>query len=429
MDEHYQNLKSYITTRLQTGAAPDAIRQDLVQHNWDPAIVDRALTELVPTGAAPIPAPQAQPTAPVDQTAAGYTGQAAPAVQQTGPYAQPQASPADPYATSQPQVAADPYAPVQAVPQNSTVQQPGSGNVIPKPTPKYKVFTAVADTIQAIRRNLIEYIAVAAIAIAIVLGVTFGLVVMLTTVVFGKILGHGGSIATSISLILTIVILYYAISTAATTLLQIVTNTAIAEGADGKRTSIAHIVQSGIRLIGKVLLTNLLVGLVAVAPLLITSVILIVGAFASLASGLSGTHSSFGGGSLIVMILLQMIAILWIIFAMFRFALAPIVAMFEPGTSPWKSLGRSHQLLQGGGKWFLFKGSLLVLAVVLLLALVTGQSLKELQGTSNIAVNAVAIIIEVLANGALVMLYRNRRMVKDTQTLATQVADQPARYS
>jgi uncharacterized integral membrane protein len=65
-----------------------------------------------------------------------------------------------------------------------------------------------------------------------------------------------------------------------------------------------------------------------------------------------------------------------------------------------------------GGQWFLVKGFLLLLLLVIVLAIATHKNLSELMNSNNIAINIVLIIASIIVNGVLVMLYHNRKIVR-----------------
>lgn len=53
--EHFTQLIHYIMQQKQAGRSPDAIRQQLLAHYWDPHMVEAALqqTRTIPTQAEP----------------------------------------------------------------------------------------------------------------------------------------------------------------------------------------------------------------------------------------------------------------------------------------------------------------------------------------------------------------------------------------
>lgn len=120
-----------------------------------------------------------------------------------------------------------------------------------------------------------------------------------------------------------------------------------------------------------------------------------------------------GGASLLLLLLSLLVAIVWTYIATVRFALAPYVALFEPNVAIRDTLKRSKHLLLKGGQWFLVKGFLLLLLLLIILAIVTHQNLRQLTATGNLLTNLFLIVLSVLINGTLVMLYRNRKIVRE----------------
>jgi hypothetical protein len=356
MDEHYQKLKEYFQYHRQQGVDPGELRKGLVQQGWDEATIDRAIQDTHPASEASTAQPA---TLAQDQSDAQHTA------------------------------------------------SPVSGPVLPEATPKYKVFTALMDTVVGIRRNALTYFASAVIAFVaaiILIGIVGALVGQF---ILTKLTSVGGSVGSFFITILAIALIAGAFLSLAATLIQIVTNLALNEGADGRKSTIKHTLRSGVGRIGKVLVTNFIVGLVVIGPLLAITIISLVILFTQRKFAGSGT------GMMIIILLLQLISIIWLVLGLLRYSLAPVVAMFEPNVSAWKTLARSSQLLGSMGKLFVFKGVLLILLILVITAAITGQTLKELQNSNNPWVNVEFIIVNIFANGAMVMLYRNRRMVKD----------------
>lgn len=106
--------------------------------------------------------------------------------------------------------------------------------------------------------------------------------------------------------------------------------------------------------------------------------------------------------------LLMIAALIWAIIVHLRLALAPYIAIFEPEVPVRQTLQKSSTILKKGGQWFIVKGFLLVLAIIILLGAATGSNLRELQNSGSIFVNVVLLVVSILVVGAMTMLYFNR---------------------
>jgi uncharacterized membrane protein len=175
---------------------------------------------------------------------------------------------------------------------------------------------------------------------------------------------------------------------------------ALAAGVEGHHIGIGAVLSEGIRRMLRIVLANLLV--IAVIALPVVGLI-VIGSFTS----------RDAGASRMLYYLLPLITIIWTIIAMLRYSLAAYIALFEPELPLFAILSRSNQLLKGGGQWFVVKGVLLIFLVAIIMSIVTRQSLSELTASSNLGVVLVFLIMSLLANGSMLMLYRNRKAVKD----------------
>lgn len=170
------------------------------------------------------------------------------------------------------------------------------------------------------------------------------------------------------------------------------------------KSSIGATLSLGIAKVGRMATANILFALITFWPIaLIISLPIIL-----MASG------SAVGSSPALLPILMLAAMVWACIASIRFALVPYVALFEPDVPIVKALGRSKYLLLKGGQWFLVKGFLLLLLVFTILSLATHQNFSELMNSNSIAVNILLILLSVMTNGALVMLYLNRRVIKSS---------------
>ena len=102
----------------------------------------------------------------------------------------------------------------------------------------------------------------------------------------------------------------------------------------------------------------------------------------------------------------------WLIGTLMRYGLAPYVALFEHNLHGWKIFKRSRQLLAGNGGWFVAKVVSCLIIAALGLALLTGKDWRQVAATDNIFIDVAFGVLLLIANGLLVMFYRNRRLLK-----------------
>ena len=368
--DHQTQLTNYIQQHLQAGTPPDTIRTTLLQAGWHAEMVDQALQDILgqqPSQSAELPdaAPNTE-TAPTQQ----YTYQETATTSTQPTEQQPQ--------QTQPAVAAVADAPV-----------------------KYKIFRAVSDTIRAIRNNFPPYLGLTVSSYLI----SGALYVPLT---IGATLLAASLFAESSTLILLAFIIPTLLSLAGLVIVSAfiiaATSMAVADGAEGRKTSFFTTLVKAFKVVPRILGANLLVFAVSIAPIILLT---------ALAFALGGA----GGGALmnIILILGGLGSMAWILIAMLRYALAPYVALFEPDVPVTQTLKRSKALLIGGGQWFIVKGILLIFLVAIILGAFTGKPVTEVESSSNPIVIIILILLNVLVEGALVMLYLNRKAVKAAQ--------------
>lgn len=354
MNEQFAQLVDYVKQHLNQGIPEENIRQNLLQHNWNVDLVDRAFQAAkVPQSAHPPILPSETPTLPVSN---------------------------------------------QSAPDHSL--QPNIDISNPK---KYKVFRAVGDTFKSIRNNTATFLFTVIVSYIVA---TVSLI--LVSLIISKFLyGESGMLFASTPKLLTVLIgslvLYTAWYAFAGAFILATTSLAINDGSENRKNTLSATLSNGISKMVRVVLADILFILVAFWPVVLIIFVPII----LLTSGGAGSKNL-----LILLPILMLVAIIWIYLALIRFALAPFVALFEPDVPITKTLGRSNHLLQKGGQWFLLKGFLLVILILIILAVATGQSLPELMDSNGAISNVFFIFITVIANGALVMLYRNRKSVR-----------------
>jgi hypothetical protein len=177
---------------------------------------------------------------------------------------------------------------------------------------------------------------------------------------------------------------------------------ALYDGAERRKRPVGAIISTSFSKLPRVLVASLLFGLVTFWPLLL----LVAAPLLLLAS------SHTGSGVFLAIPILALFAIAWVYIALIRFALTPFVALFEQDVPVLKTLGRSKHLLQKGGQWFLLKGLLLLILIAIIAAIATGTTVQKLNQSDNLGLNIFMVVVDMFANSVLVMLYRNRKIVR-----------------
>lgn len=100
------------------------------------------------------------------------------------------------------------------------------------------------------------------------------------------------------------------------------------------------------------------------------------------------------------------VASLWIYIALLRFAMVPFIAIFDPKIKLKQSFAKSKQLLANGGQWFVFKGTLITVALLIVITLLTTSDNGDPISEAALYIGALALLfIWFLAQGCLTMLY------------------------
>jgi hypothetical protein len=309
MNDSLQQLISYITQAKQAGMTPDAIRQQLTQNNWDPHMVQTAMTSVEQA----MPAP----TQPMQQSV--------------------------PSQATQPQMQ-----------QNMQQQPQNMANMTP---PKYTLRQSFKDVVKGIKGNPVSFAVSGLVAIVGYAVVTVGIIVLVkiilesigikndvaTTAISRDTAGKaiagiivGGVVAAILSAI--IGAFWFAASAKA-----------LSSGLSGKRTTPSETVLFGLKNIGRVLLVNLLLIAVIAGP------------------GLGFVLLGLVTKVFIFYPLAILVSVIWFILCILRYALTQQVAVFEPEIGVKKSLSRSKFLMEHGGQKFLvfLIGILIVVSIAL----------------------------------------------------------------
>lgn len=307
--------------------------------------------------------------------------------------------------TNQPAAGSPLSGPAQAPTAPATQPQPGAA-----PKTKYTLSQGIREALSALKTNLGAIV----LALLISVGVSAIAFFVLAVVALGSL--NRASLdtfspSTFTGTLLVAMAIYIVLYACISAFVASMTAFAIADGADGKKGSISQYIQSSLQRIGRVITTSLLVFAVIIGPYFLLALVL----FASI------THRNQEIGGFNGLVILLMIAgLVWMIIAALRYGLAILVAIFEPDVPVTKTLGRSQQLLQNGGQWFLVKGVLLITLIYIVLAALTGglatTSTSDYGSNSHspasFVLNLFGLFIGILAQAVLVMLYRNRKAVR-----------------
>jgi hypothetical protein len=275
---------------------------------------------------------------------------------------------------------------------------------------KYTLRAGLGDVVRGISSNWLVFfggLVATAVACVVIFGIVFAGMIGLLKV-------SGADFAKPNLLILTASVLFcWAFGSVLNTLLLSNIALSLRDGIAGRSGSLVRQFKDAISSLVRVILTTALVGAAMYGPLFAFAVILAAALFGSLATGTGFTGTPLSNiGTLLIVMVSMTTAVLWIFFAFFRFALAPFVALFEPQVSVRATLARSHLLLRGGGKWFMFKAAVIIFAIFLITIALSGQTLEQVKTSENGVVLFVDIVLTFTSYCLLYALYRNRVAVK-----------------
>lgn len=353
MNHDLQPLITYIEEHRRQGFSDEQIKQSVIAAGWPPEYVDMAFTQVA------------------DSSRVG-----------SGAAASPVSTPESPTESG-------------VIP---GMDHPAKQNTLPIDAPqKYRVFRAVADVFRAIRHNWLAFVCTTILSYVLLILLTIASL-PIAYVIIRSMGGFG---------LIVFILLFSAIGAYGASLVLSVQAQSLYDGNNRHRRAVMETLRVAIRHLPRVALACLLVGAAIYGPLIGVSILTIL-------LTLSGSVNS---GFSILPLLLSLVAMVWILVGLLRYSLAPMVAFFERDVPIMKTLGRSSHLLQGGGQWFIVKGvALLILLVIIISASAGIENQQQLQDSDNIFVNIALIILMIVANGAMVMLYDNRRRVKDGTT-------------
>lgn len=268
---------------------------------------------------------------------------------------------------------------------------------------KYGVFRALNDLFSTIQQNLGTF--VLSVVCAYVLSIAALMIVGLILVSFfvgeyGLLFASSGKLLVIAVASIILYLFWYAFAVAFTTC-------ALSFPLYDTTLKLKGVFNKSLAVLPRLVKTNLLVGLVAFLPLMVLTLLSTAAIFAG-----RGATAANGIASGVLSLFLGIAAVVWIVIAILRYALAPLVAIFEPNVPVTQTLARSRHLLIKGGQWFLVKGIVLMLVVMIITVALLAQPGENVRDGDNTSVNVAFMLLSVIGEGALVMLYKNRRAVK-----------------
>lgn len=271
-----------------------------------------------------------------------------------------------------------------------------NGQLTNIPTPrKYGVFQSLQEMLGTAQSNPVSF--TLSLVITYVLS---GIILFLTVLAMTSLLiGQFGLLFASFSKIITVLIVGLIVYTLLYALVYAFTVSSIALSLSSEKNDVGTVLKKAIAVTPRIAKVNAWVVIIAYWPLAVAAFLPLL---------LTGSTVTGGTAFVILTPILVLVALIWTIIAQLRYALAPYVALFEPEVPVVQTLKRSQELLKNGGQWFIFKGVLMILAIFIILGVLTGSSLRELETTDNWTINVIFVIVSILVEGALVMLYFNR---------------------
>jgi hypothetical protein len=369
-----------MATEPASGSTPPASPTDKPAAVTPPAPTELSFTEELLGMQAPWDA--TRPQTPIVGQAEPYP---TPQYQQPGAWptaAQPQLSP---YQNA--------YSPITAYSSSPYPAAPINPN-------KYPVLQAATDSFTAARGNLATYI-VAVVLAFFVAGATFFLVALMINKFF--VLPYSSLLATPTKLFVSIagsIVLYALWFVLAGAFTIATTSLALFDGSQSHISTIGAILSKSLARMARVCLAVGAFGLIAFSPIALVALIPV------FAAGLHGVKSLA-----YLLPTFYLAASAWAIAISTRYSLVPYVALFERSLPMAKAMERSKHLLSGSQP-FLVKGSLPIVAFAGISALIIHYRPQAISHPSNIVINLLLLVIGLIANGAMVMLYCNRKLFR-----------------
>jgi hypothetical protein len=268
------------------------------------------------------------------------------------------------------------------------------------PLKDYGVFTAVSDLFKAVRNNPAQ------VALAVIMLVILN---VLSQELISSTVGTDIS-NPRLNQAITGTTLVGIVAFAVLSIVHsIFTSIAVFDGAEKKTRALTDAINLSFLRVFRVAGAALLVWLVVLIPV-------IIGLFFG---GLIVTSLNFNQSAPYLAIILPVMivasVVFWVVFALLRYALVPLVAIFETDVPIRATLERSKLLMEKGGQWFLAKAFLLLILLSIFSFFVTGAGVMEStaneKSTSSLSM-VLSAIIGVFFSGLFVMLYRNRLSIR-----------------
>ncbi len=264
----------------------------------------------------------------------------------------------------------------------------------------YSALQALIDSFAAARNNFATYI-ISVVLAFIVAGSSFFLVGLAINkffvIPFSSLLASPAKLMTSVVGSLALYAVWYILAGA---FVLTATSLALFDGSQSRTSTIGNVLTKSLSQIVRMLKALATLGAIALGPMAVVALVPVIAV------------SIHGAKSLAyVLPTLYLAALVWSTAVGLRYALVPYVALFEPGLNLKQSFGRSSSLLAGSQKTMLM-GILPFLTVVGALVAFVHYRPQAVLHPANVVINLVLLLIALIANGALVMLYCNRRLFK-----------------
>ncbi len=279
----------------------------------------------------------------------------------------------------------NPAQPVAQLDSSPVSTQPEQHNTVQPARQKYGVFRAIGDALKAMRKNIATFV-VTIIGGYVLLFLSVLILAFPAAALMQTLHGTGVLIA---------VLLFMVWFAFADAFILVAPSLALYDGTSGRKGPIKQTFRTSFARLTRVVLANALVVLVMFALVLVP----FIAVFAL-------------GASSIVTILIAVATFVVMLILALRFSLVPYIALFEPTLPVRKTLASSTQLLGAAGQWFIVKGGLLTLLILIIVSSLTGQSLQQLNKSENVTINLLLGFVSILINGVFTMLYLNRKAVK-----------------
>jgi hypothetical protein len=266
---------------------------------------------------------------------------------------------------------------------------------------KYTLRQAVPDSLLAARANLATYLTTVGMAFGV--GVT---TLILTALAISKFftLPYSVLLTTPTKILISIVgsiVLYALWAIIAGAFSLTIASLALFDSSQKHKTSINTVMAKSFKRIKRITVATAALLTAAFLPMALVALVPVV------VVALRGAHTlAYAQPTL------YLAAFGWAVFIVMRFGLVPYVALFERAAPLKKSMVRSKELLDGSGQWFVAQAMATIAAFALILALLVHYRPQAISHPLNIVIDLILLLAILVANGAMVMLYCNRKLFK-----------------